>query len=469
MIAARFTYTWDTNLCAPYESTWSLLQKFAMLNACNTRDIQREFGGISKRAHPQNWSNRDRNLHGWGALDSSIIQQRLGLTDFQIQAASTLSYIRTDEAKVLASQSLRICPQCVREGFHTPFHQLLFIPECPIHKTLLTTHCFECGTLTAPYSLHQASFQTAYGCGECGTDWWQGTRGSASVSTSERDTRLRLFNDISDWLTKRKNDKTIETEITKLARFMDADQEFHVSVRQLPHRWADVLGVRPPHHFAGNQRDTDLHVVLESREIEEEMPGDSNSSSPHQSFSSTYRAIRRHLTKRTYKHHRGCFEKMGKGIWFPVIHRELDVRQFCQIGYALLLWRMLWEKVDVPQKFFSRQLRLIRTEVELVPDWIPSSLPQEVAQRLFGMECLRTYRRCCELAAQMQHKDRITFPVWRLSSRRPGEWIIHWPKSTSTHKIHWWWPKRWESTLGFEPHSPNAAKKPDENTYWIAC
>ena len=70
----RARYTWDASQCFPFESTWSILQKFMGLNACGARDIQREFGLATKRQHPQNWSDRDRNLHGWGALNPEIVQ-----------------------------------------------------------------------------------------------------------------------------------------------------------------------------------------------------------------------------------------------------------------------------------------------------------------------------------------------------------------------------------------------------------
>jgi hypothetical protein len=276
------------------------------------------------------------------------------------------------------------------------------------------------------------------------------------------------LDEIGTWLKKRKNDTTIEVELAKLARFMGSDQDFHASVRQLPHRWADVLGAPPPHDIVGGPCNTDLHVMLES--AYSPIPaGYGLHVERKDNFVTTYRAIRRYLTRRFLKSHRRCFVKMGKGIWFPAIRRELEARHFCQASYALLLWRMLWEKVEVPQKFFSRQLYLVQPEMDLVPDWIPPAIPQDIARRLFGMECLRTYRRCCELAAQMHHKEKITFPVWRLSSRRLGEWIIQQPKAAQSYKIHWWWPKRWESMLRFEPHRGMTTKRTGQDTYWIAC
>ena len=167
--------------------------------------------------------------------------------------------------------------------------------------------------------------------------------------------------------------------------------------------------------------------------------------------------------------HRACFAKMGRGIWFPLTNREFDVKHFCQETYALLLWRMFWEEIDIPQRLFSRQLLLLQPEMDFSTEWMPANIPQEASLRLFGLECLRTYRRCLELGAQMQNKDQITFPMWRLTSHRTGEWLIELPKAGTGYKIHWWWPKRWQHTLTFPAHNTTTTNKPAASSFWIAC
>lgn len=156
-------YTWDASQCVPFESTWSILQKFIGFNACGARDIQREFGLATKRQHPQNWSDRNRNLHDWGALNPDLVQRSLNLTDLHMRTACTVDYVRPDEAKVLASRSLRICPKCIRGGFHTPLHQLVFIRQCPLHKEPLLSICVDCGKPTPSYSLSRQSCCTTRG------------------------------------------------------------------------------------------------------------------------------------------------------------------------------------------------------------------------------------------------------------------------------------------------------------------
>lgn len=456
-------YTWDISQSFPFESTWSFLQKFTILNACGARDIQREFGIASKRQHPQNWSCRDRDLHGWGALNPVIIQQSLNLTNLQVKTACTLDYIRRDEAKVLASRSLRICPKCVREGFHTPFHQLLFISNCPLHNELLLNVCVDCGKPTPLYSLSRQSFCNPYGCAECGTVWWQ--RGSVGQHPAwDQEERFRIMSEIGEWLAQRRDDRTIEANMSRLSRFIPDGHEFQVCVRRLPERWADVLGVKVP-QLMGGPRDTDLHITMEYTTPRVENPSSTVPFS-NKPFFDVYRAIRRSLARQLRKNHRDCFEKMGRGIWFPVSGRELPLRQFCQEAYAFLLWRMFWENIDIPQKFFSRQLLLIRSEIDLVSDRIPLGIPEEAAIRIFGLECLRTFRRCQELGASMQEKDHITFPLYRLNNDRGSEWILKIAKSGSTQRLHWWWPKRWEAAHSFQNHQ---SKRPHESVLRIAC
>lgn len=455
-------YTWDVSQCFPFESIWSYLQKFTILNACGARDIQREFGIANKRQHPQNWSDRDRDLHGWGALDPSVVKNSLHLSDLQIRTAQTTNYIRPEEVRVLASRSLRYCPFCIRTGFHTPVHQLLITPKCPIHNEPLQNVCIRCGKPTSPYNLSRQSFCNPYGCAECGAVWLQPEYVRAAIG--EQAERFGVMSELEEWLTKRKEDRTVEGEIGRLTRFMSDEHDFQASVRRIPERWVDVLGVKAP-KFIDSPRDIDFHITMEYATPGAQRP-DSAVSLSNKPFFDVYRAIRRSLTRRLRKDHRCCLEKMGRGIWFPVTGRELPVRQFCQDAYALLLWRMFWENIDVPQKFFSRQLLLIRSEEVLTSNRIPSGLPEEAAIRVFGLECLRTFRRCQELGASMQHKDHISFPLYRLHNDRGMEWILKVKSTGTTQGLHWWWPKRWERAHSFQRHN---SKLTQGSSLKIAC
>mgnify|MGYP003498097244 CR=1 FL=1 len=447
-------YTWDASQCAPLESTWSILQKFIGLNACGARDVQREFGLPTKRHRPENWSDRDRNLHSWGALNSELVQRALNLTDLHMRTACTVDYIRPDEAKVLASRSLRICPKCVKNGFHTALHQLIFIPHCPLHQEPLLEICGDCGKPTPPYSLSKQACSNPYGCAECGATWWQRGR-AGQLTAGEQDERFRIMSEVGEWLTKRREDQTVEAQISKLARFIPDACEFQTYVRRLPERWGDVLGINVPHQKA-ELREADLHVTVEYTTSNAE---ESRSSGllDNRKYFEVYRAIRRALTRRVHKSHRECFEKMGRGIWFPVTTREVPVRQFCPEAYALLLWRMFWENIDVPQKFFSRQLVLIHREIDFVSDRIPSDISPEAAIRIFGLECLRTYRRCQELGSLMRQKECIGFPLYRLNKDRAGDWVVKVHQVGKRERLHWWWPRRWEKALSVQDHKTKRA------------
>ncbi|MBX3234697.1 MAG: hypothetical protein KF814_00975 [Nitrospiraceae bacterium] len=426
-----------------------MIQKFIGLNACGARDIQREFGLPAKNQHPQNWSDRDRNLHHWGALNPELIQRALNLTDLHIRTACTVDYIRPDEVKVLASRFLRICPKCVKNGFHTPFHQLIFIPDCPLHQIPLLEVCGDCGKPTPQYSLSKQACSTPYGCAECGAVWWQQGR-VGQLTATEQDARFLIMSEVGEWLTKRKEGQTIEAQISKLARFIPDTYEFQAYVRRLPERWADVLGVSVPHHRT-EVRQADLHVTVEYMTRSDE---GSNSSGllDNKKYFEVYRAIRRAITKRVRKSHSECFEKMGRGIWFPVTTREVAIRQFCPEAYALLLWRMFWENIDVPQKLFSRQLVLFHREIDFVSDRHPTNLSDEAALRIFGLECLRTYRRCQEIGNLMCQREHIGFPLQSLNKDRAGEWVVKIPQIGNRQKLHWWWPRRWEKAPSIQGH-----------------
>ncbi len=221
--------------------------------------------------------------------------------------AATLRYVRAEEAKFLGSRSLRLCPTCVRSGFHSPFHQLLFIPTCPIHGEPLQTTCAACGHSTAPYSLIREAFRQPYGCGTCGAAWWLATVHGEKIL----DEQAAVWHEIDEWLLKRKDAGTIEADIAKMARFLSDADSFQASVRRLPSRWSDVIGVKAPRRSNG-QREPDLHLTVEfpCRDTRAEITKETE----RREFAVVYRTIRRKLTQRLRKRHWQCLEQMTRSI-----------------------------------------------------------------------------------------------------------------------------------------------------------
>jgi hypothetical protein len=248
--------------------------------------------------------------------------------------------------------------------------------------------------------------------------------------------------------------------MAKMERFLSDQDEFQASVRRLPSRWGDVIGVKVPRRIAG-QRESDVHLRAEFYN------GNNTGEADRRQFAVVYRAIRRYLTRRLYKRHQACIDGMGRSIWFSINGRAFIIKPFCPEAYALLLWRMYWKKIDVPQKLVARQLTLVKVDLEVDINWIPVTLPNKARVRVLSLECWRTYRRCCDLAGQMQNKDEVTFPLWRVNSASPGEWIGRGLKASNRYELHWWWPKRWVERATFPSH--NRGRKCDKALLPIAC
>lgn len=93
-------YTWKDEYNLPYESKWSKRAKFCFLNGLN-------------------WSLFDRNKNIKQLVD---INSNQFFDNFPQELVQNLS------------QNIRICPKCIKYGYHSDIHQLPELRTCFIHK-----------------------------------------------------------------------------------------------------------------------------------------------------------------------------------------------------------------------------------------------------------------------------------------------------------------------------------------------
>lgn len=158
-------FCWRSSWASRFESLWSLLRKFAYLNAITHREVRRLFGYDD--AHPTltYWNHCLRSdLRHCGALDPSKIAIILGINYKDLAEAVVLRYVNEHEAATLTSEFLRFCPTCINQGFHSSLHQLLFLTKCPAHGDKLQSRCTECLTLNIPYTLQSISAKDLLMC-----------------------------------------------------------------------------------------------------------------------------------------------------------------------------------------------------------------------------------------------------------------------------------------------------------------
>ncbi|CAK7044145.1 hypothetical protein [Tissierella sp.] len=63
----------------------------------------------------------------------------------------------------LIDEKIRYCPTCIKQGYHSIHHQLIFLDKCPIHKKKLVYMC----NCNESYMIQSAGRQKAYSCHIC--------------------------------------------------------------------------------------------------------------------------------------------------------------------------------------------------------------------------------------------------------------------------------------------------------------
>ena len=157
-------FVWQPSWIAPYESLYSVLQKFAWANATSDSGINRLLFGVSKRIDITAWGHpRSLVLSRWMPSPSIVLPPGYPLSE------GTLSHFSGKWDHYLASDTnVRFCRSCLQDGYHSPFFQIQGILRCPVHKELLISQCPSCGATTPPFALCHCTFATPFHCGSCG-------------------------------------------------------------------------------------------------------------------------------------------------------------------------------------------------------------------------------------------------------------------------------------------------------------
>ena len=144
-------YLWEPAWCWPYESAWSLVEKFKYANAVTNNAFKELF---NLRYAVQNWSIIVHELY---IYRSSRFDVDKFFRFFQIKDDhfSYLSVIENNEFAQVFRKEIHYCPSCMKLGYHSYLHQLTFAVSCPFHGEQLI--CLLYNGKAVPYSLNYIS------------------------------------------------------------------------------------------------------------------------------------------------------------------------------------------------------------------------------------------------------------------------------------------------------------------------
>jgi hypothetical protein len=456
-------FCWRPYWSSRFESLWSLLRKFAYLNAITSREIRILFGSDSTPQSLDQWKWCLRSdLRRLGGLDAAILSIIFGSGYSNLAEATVLPYVHESEASILTSEFLRFCPTCIRQGFHSTLHQLLFLATCPAHGDRLENRCMDCLTETIPYTLPSVSSKDISKC----THVLNGLKQHLKLSSIEKlrkeaaDRERALLSD-AEWLMKRVELNTPEQPIAQWVPQGAGRRYFTRYFKRLPAYWADVFMYNSRKGSFNVSKVRGTHIQVWSREcFRPSVPNSRHDLKASSLVTASeardlelyriYKAIRRHLTRNYLLRHRRCIVKVGRHIWWERLSLTWQ-GSICPAANAMLLWRMFYEGVNEPNKLF-RPLGPHRSwfndpQPRVYWDRPSVALPERVVRRIFTLECVGIFYECLLLAEALYRRNAYSFQVEYVKGRRRPHWLIE-GGGGSEVTIHWWLSRPLPSLFG---------------------
>lgn len=453
-------FCWRPYWSSRLESLWSLLRKFAHLNAINHYEIVKLYkcNDVSQEIQNRKWCLRV-DLRHFGSLDPSKLSIILGISPDDLAEATVLPFVREHEADILTSNFLRFCPTCIRQGFHSPLHQLLFLPKCPAHGDWLEIRCTKCVTHPIPYKLPSISSKELSKCAHMVHGLNQLPRhANTSKFQKEAAKREMAFVAMAELLAKRVEINALEPLILLRGSRGGGQKYLTRHLKKLSGYWIQVFGAAPRKKSlnvfaaAGTHRRVVRHETSCTRETRSSF--DSKAGLPWRKAAEAwdlelyriYKAIRRHLTRYGLSHHRRCIVRDGKHLGWDRVILNLQGR-ICPIANALLLWRMFLEGVTDPYMLFQSHRRFREGAYYSRITWTPPSdtLPNWVLRRIFVLECIGLFHECLLLAKALYRRNTYSFQVRYIQGKRIPHWLIE--EHDSGEVIMHWWISRSLSSL----------------------
>lgn len=164
--------SWSTRFIGTYESSWSIAHKLAWFNVADVPQALSVVAGCRVSPSPLSGLRSFNQLDWWEELLA-----RIPLDDACVsgQNSMAVAVLGSEEAKrfrtiarPLVSSHLRLCPACIRSGYHSIVHQLDGLVRCPIHGARLITTCPRC---QRPLGFFGVAKVRGFRCECCGDAW----------------------------------------------------------------------------------------------------------------------------------------------------------------------------------------------------------------------------------------------------------------------------------------------------------
>ncbi|HZW23992.1 MAG TPA: hypothetical protein VFF26_00780 [Gallionella sp.] len=451
-------YTWDESWGLPYESLWSLLHKFSLLNHISLAECKRIL--------------KPDDAHGefitelGGKLSVNKLGSILGI-EGGLGQNLVHKIVHQSDRSWLVSPQLRSCQECLRYGYHSVFHQILSIKKCPVHQTELTIiSCDFCGR-SDRYDSFSRLGNSPYTCPHCGRAHWHPYDDTSGLSlrkllalTGEQKGKLDALH---DWFVasakiapygaslKRWEGMAGSTSIGLRAQRKSI---YELRGHEIPIFRGQITGLYPPVSVSCSLRNNTSRSIVQYgapghrsqlRGFECHEPRFSDigilcleldkAQDFQTSLRQVYKSIRRNIAKVFLNMaHRRCANSIERALWWePTANSNTRI---CPWAFAYLFWRRNWEirmRTNSPNKYANWKNFLFVN----ISDGDPVQ-NEWTTLRIFALECYWTFQECVLLARGMHRQQNFSWDPELIRGRLIPYWHINNLESSEPPSIYWW-------------------------------
>jgi len=145
-------YTWRKEWINRFESLWSVFEKFKYANSISEKEVYEIFSIRDQHGSIRKYQSKENKTYlSMEGVDGNALLKILGVDIKQrnLNDIEAITYVIANHSNInindFYSNKLRFCPECIKNGYHSIFHQALLFDECFMHEgTKLISKCPNC-------------------------------------------------------------------------------------------------------------------------------------------------------------------------------------------------------------------------------------------------------------------------------------------------------------------------------------
>ncbi|MFP3390348.1 TniQ family protein [Brevibacillus sp. SIMBA_040] len=338
------SYCWRPEWIRPFESPWSVIEKFKYANNVNSREVLKLLGTEHVRKIKATIGQCHRDLATLAGFNEDSLQHILNfnLFSFNEELLQRITSPLPERYKLnkWIRNYLAYCEKCINTGYHSVLHQFKLLDYCPIHMTALLKACIKCNQII-PYHLTDKELSGAYEC-ICGHKFFHPNNHTFFYSTwgqhepiiCEKSIRWLGFKDNKNIKSKHAHlflEKDLENYPTmfNLLSCLNTKMEVLPSSRTIIST-SNIRLIKGKLEKEENKRYSKMESLRVNEMQQQEYRFICMQKDLQKSYHSTISAIARYLRKTILAKHKTCIKRYFK---------ETDNLEKCPFAFAYLHWR----------------------------------------------------------------------------------------------------------------------------------